>query len=215
MPYEGCQIAVFTDDQSSHFDRFMQESAVHGMKAEEIERQRVAVFQRRFEEDMWPIFVAHPLKNVLIVATNREYLQEVLARIRGDIGQRALPETLPEWKHVNRKAKFWGLRHFNKGDAGADPSSPFGGKRTANMPDELAIGLTFEGTPNEQQSATIRYLSANPEILRMVEANLFPANAEPAETRGLQSRYRDVGPDAVEGSFTLDHFDPVNYFSSF
>ncbi len=43
MPYEGCEIAVFAKDQSSHFDRFLQDSTVRGMKTEEIEGQRVAV----------------------------------------------------------------------------------------------------------------------------------------------------------------------------
>src|SRR2546421_8969504 len=40
----------------------------------------------------------------------------------------ALPPSLPEWKYVNTGNPFWAVRHFDKGQASADPTSPFGGK---------------------------------------------------------------------------------------
>jgi len=84
-----------------------------------------SVFEQKLENDLWTIYVSFPQNNVVLVATNRSFLQEVLVRMRGKEGQRALPDSLPEWKYVNRNSQFWGIRHFDRTQAKMDPSSPF------------------------------------------------------------------------------------------
>jgi hypothetical protein len=77
--------------------------------------------------------VAFPDDQVMFVATNPLFLKETLVRMRGSHEEKALPDTLPEWKFVNKQAQFWGLRHYAKSEANEDPSSPFGGRKTANL----------------------------------------------------------------------------------
>lgn len=209
MPYEGCQIAVFAADQGGRFSRFTHELNTHGASLEKIEQEKVVVIQERSNEDIWTFFIANPLKNVVLVATNREYMQEVLVRMHGRIEKTALPETLPEWRYVNRKAQFWGLRHYAKGDT-EDPSSPFGGDHAANIPDEQAIGVTFECTPKKQKSAEMTYLSDNPDILRSKVFGNFPESEPAIKDLGIQCRR--VDRNVVKGSFILDHSEPVSYF---
>ena len=60
----------------------------------------------------------------------------------GKKGNRALPDDLPEWKYVNTDLQFWGIRHFDRTQAKLDPSSPFGGQKSANDADGQAIHLT-------------------------------------------------------------------------
>jgi hypothetical protein len=55
-----------------------------------------------------------PKPNIAVAATDRGYLEDVLARIDGKRGERALPDTLPEWKHVDTHAQFWVVRHYRK-----------------------------------------------------------------------------------------------------
>ena len=64
------------------------------------------MFREQLEDDVWTTFVAFSKPNIAVAATNEEYLREVLARINGKRGARALPETLPEWEYVNSQAAF-------------------------------------------------------------------------------------------------------------
>src|SRR5262249_40340814 len=82
LPYEGCAIAILSDDLGAAGDAFIQESGKTALRVEEIEGHKAAVFQQRLEEDTWTAFVAFPKKNVVAVATDKEYLREVLVRMR-------------------------------------------------------------------------------------------------------------------------------------
>jgi hypothetical protein len=68
LPYEGCSIAVFGDDQSDREAKFMTDASKIALRVEEIEGQKVAVFQEKMEEDLWTFFVVLPKKNVVSVA---------------------------------------------------------------------------------------------------------------------------------------------------
>jgi hypothetical protein len=54
---------------------------------------RIAVIKEEVENDTWTTLVAFPRSNIVLVATNMDYLRRVLARIGGATGPRALPET--------------------------------------------------------------------------------------------------------------------------
>jgi hypothetical protein len=134
MPFEGCAIAVFADNLRNEIGSFTKDSRTSALKVERIEDQDVPVFQEKLEQDTWTTFVAFPNEHVILVASDRDYLAEVLARLRGKIGQRALPSDLPEWKYVNTGARFWAVRHYAKSEAQADPSSPYGGPEIRKFP---------------------------------------------------------------------------------
>lgn len=108
MPFEGCAIAVFADNIHNEVASFTKDAQSSALKVERIEDQDVQVFQEKLELDTWTTFVAFPNEHVILVASDRNYLVEVLARLRGKIGQRALPSDLPEWRYVNTSARFGG-----------------------------------------------------------------------------------------------------------
>jgi hypothetical protein len=192
----------------------MKDSEDVGTKFEEVEGQRVAVFQEKLEEDVWTALVVFPKPGVLVVATNRDYLREVLARIGGaTTGPRALPGKLPEWKYVNTRARCWGLRHYDQSQANLDPSSPMGGEKSANFPDDKAIGLVFNFDPVPGGGTTITYLSGAKDVLGIVQEGLFPAESDPDSIKDLRIRYREIAPGVVQGSFDLVHSEPVWYFT--
>ena len=213
MPYEGCDIVVFAGDIASLGDAFMKDSKSVGTKFEEVEGERVAVFQEKLEEDVWTALVVFPTPSVLVVATNRDYLRDVLARIGGKSGPRALPEKLPEWKYVNTRARCWALRHYDKSQADLDPSSPIGVENFANFPNDKAIGLVFNFDPVPGRGTTITYLSGVKDVLGIVQEGLFPAESDPDSIKDLRIRYREVAPGIVQGSFDLVHSEPVWYFT--
>jgi hypothetical protein len=81
MPFEGCASAVFADDLGGSGNAFINASREVALGVEEIEGVKVAVFQEKMENDLWTTFVAFPNKNIVLVATNRDYRTEVLNRI--------------------------------------------------------------------------------------------------------------------------------------
>ena len=210
MPFEGCAI-VFSEGLRTEITSFAKEARSSGAKVEQIEDQEISVFQEKLEGDTWTTFVAFPSENVVLVATNRNYLAEVLARLRSHNSQRALPDDLPEWKYVDTNARFWGLRHYDKSQAQSDPSSPFGGRKSANFPDERAIGLTFVFDPRCGKSAKITYLSGDTSIATKPSSSPLGMGRSP-ESNGLDIRYRELAPGIVEGSYSLEQSQAVQFF---
>ena len=97
----------------------------------------------------------------------------MLARMKGAKGERALPDSLSEWKYVNKQAQFWGLRHFDKGKASEDPTSPFGGRKSDNLPDDEAVGLTYQCNLSKERNAILIYFSGPETDLRKIEDGRF------------------------------------------
>jgi hypothetical protein len=212
LPFEGCALAIFQDDLSDRRDAFMKSAAQAGVRIEEIEGQEVVVIEEPMEEDTWTIFVTFPQKGVVLVATNERFLEEMLARMRGAEGARALPDSLPEWKYVDEQGQFWGLRHFDKRQASEDPTSPFGGQKSANIPDEEAVGLTYQCNLSKERKATLTYLSGPRAELRKIEERRFPISAERKETAGLHIQYQELGSGVMRTTYDLSSMQPLDWF---
>lgn len=163
MDYEACEIAVFKEDVHRHGEWLLERNKERSAKEEKIAGHAAVLFEEDWEAT-WTLYVVFPQPDVLMVCSNRDYTQEVLNRMELTALDRALPPSLPEWKYVNTGAPFWGLRHFDRSQAELDPSSPFGGPKSANSPDEQGIGVTFSFDPNKSNTVTVIYLSGDPEI---------------------------------------------------
>jgi hypothetical protein len=210
MLYEGCTIAIFSENLSNDEQSLLRSASKEILRTEQIQGQQVSVFQEKLENDLWTIFVAFPSEHVVLVATDETYIEEVLARLQGKKGKRALPPDLAEWKYVDTRLRFWGLRHFDKSQASLDPFSPFGGRKSANEPDERAIGLTFAHDPTFGTSATVTYLSSNPSVLP--RANELLINTESRDSQGLNHEFRELAPGVIQGSYSLRQSAPMQYF---
>jgi hypothetical protein len=211
MPYEGCAVAVFADDLDDNMRSFFRETRSIALRVEQVRDQQIPVFQEKLERDTWTAFVAFPNKHVVLVATNLDYITEVLARLQGKKGERALPGDLAEWKYVDTEARFWGLRHFDRSQTKMDPSSPFGGRKSANFPDDQAIGLTFVFDPSRGRSATITYLSGDNSMPKRANASLL-GMGQAREARDLDIKYRELAPGVAQGSYSLERMEPIQFF---
>jgi len=212
LPYEGCAIVFFADDLGDIQETFMKTVGKSALRIDDIESYKIAVFQEKSEQDVWTTFVVFPMKNIVIVATNRDYLGEVLARMRAPGTTRAFPEALAEWKYVDTQAEFWGMRHFDRGQSQMDPTSPFGGRKPANLPDEQAIGLVYQCDPSKNTKAALVYLSGDKNGIKGIEQNRFPKSSEVENTAALHIEYRDIGPGAILSSYDLSRFRPLTWF---
>ncbi len=210
LPFEGCALAVFEDDVDDQRGPFMKEAAQTGVRIEEIEGQKTAVFEERYQQDIWKTFITFPRKNVVFAASNEQFLREMQSRMRSPGTNRGLPNSLPEWKHVNTQAQFWGLRHFDKTQAKDDPTSPFSGKKAANLPDDGAIGLTYECNPIKGHKATLTYLSITEKEIVKIEESRFPSSSE--DTAGLHVQRRVLEPGVIQSTYDLSRSRPLSWF---
>lgn len=203
MRYEGCLVIVFSPTVSLDGAAFMRAAANSAVRFEEHNGTRIAVFEEKSEDDTWNTFVGFPRSNVAVVATNLDYLVGLLDRMRGTPGTRALPPSLSEWKHVDTKASVWGVRHYQKQGAELDPSSPLLSQNAANVPDANAIGVAFSFAPAAERTATVDYLSTNPDVRRILSGHLMMEDAATAAPREFQMRLRQPAAGVLEASINL------------
>ena len=211
VPFEGVALAIFEDNLSDIRDAFMKDAAISALRIQEIEGQKIAVFQEPSERDVITTFVTFPQEGVVLIVTNEQFLREMLVRMRGAKGERALPDGLPEWRYVNKRAQFWGLRHFDKRQSNEDPTSPFGGRKSANLPDDQAIGLTYECVSAKERRVMLTYLSSTSKI-ESIEHDRFPVSSEPDATAGLNIRYHQPEPGVIQTTYDLSHSRSVDWF---
>jgi hypothetical protein len=211
QPYEGAAIVVFDPGSQITPNTVLESLQGESIRTEEIQGTHVLVFQETMEEDLWTTYVAFPEKDVLVVATNRDYLEEVLTRRKsGDAQKRALPDSLPEWRLIDQKARYFGMRHYDRNQAKSDPSSPFGGKKAANFPDERAIGFAFSiGTTNPRR-VTMTYFSGD--LAMTPEQSPFRILATAPEAHNIDSQFRSVGAGVVQLSCSFKTVEGLDFF---
>jgi hypothetical protein len=162
MPYEGCQMLKFDESAHDAVKTAFESCFARAIRTIQLGGTKVAFFKEQHEEDEWSYFVAQPEPGLLLCATNERFLEEVLTRITAEEhSDRAFPDDLPEWEHVNVAASVWGIRHYRKEFAATDPSSPIGGLSAGNVPDPKAIGFVFWLDEKNEWIAEARYLSSN------------------------------------------------------
>ena len=141
----------------------------------DIEGHRILVFKEMLEKDEWTFFVATPRSNILLVATDKDYLMHIIKHIKHRSTNRSFEESLPEWKYVDQKSPYWALRHYRASIPNQDPSSPLlGFQAAANHPDMQAIGLVFQYSPADSSIVKMTYLSHNLKSVEIARASWSP-----------------------------------------
>jgi hypothetical protein len=120
---EGCAIIVFENDLGDAA-REWTESLRKGAKAvRTVAGREVFVFPSTTAMEPWEketewqgnyLVLLEP--NIVLCASSDRYLESVLRRVDQAPRVRALPDSLPEWKHVDFDAPVWMLRHVPKAD---------------------------------------------------------------------------------------------------
>jgi hypothetical protein len=201
MLYEGCQILVFEKDLGKAGEDLMA-AMKKDSPGRKIEGHEVFTFTEKLEQDQWTLFVTRPRGDVLLCATQEEFLTEVLKRFAKPGGQRALPPELPEWKQVDPSADFWSIRHYDAGSALLDPSSPLRAKAAANVPDPGAIGTTIS-LRKDDKILSVRYLTKSENGLEIARAQWDH------EAEKLKPKIKWAEPGVVDVGFTRDkEFEP-------
>ncbi len=211
MDFEGCSIIVFESESSGQVSSLVPTLAKKANRTEVVAGTRVLVFREKSGDAERSLFLAAPRPNVLLVANNLPYLQEVLERMAQRTTPRALPDQLPEWRFLDPAVRFWGLRHYDRTQAKEDATSPFSEVRTFGPGDEKAIGILFTLDPNNQQEAVITDFSGNEAIARDA-ARAGRITSEPQEGVKFEIKLRNPKAGVLEQVYTLDRSSTLDYF---
>jgi hypothetical protein len=106
-------------------------------------------------------FVCMPRPGLILYTNDRRLMRTILSRLNAWwLSRVAMPRTLTEWRYVNQKAPYWGIRHFSVNDR----TSPCHQLEQGCVLDSATIGLTFEYT-NNSHPVTMTYISNNADQL--------------------------------------------------
>lgn len=113
------------------------------------------------DDENW-LALARP--DVMILTNRHALLAEMLERVNSGSRTRAMPANLPEWSHVDRRASFWGLRHYADGSKAKTGEPGFDAADLPHYSDGKAVGVTVR-FDSVSQRLEIIYLSSA-ELLR-------------------------------------------------
>jgi hypothetical protein len=115
---EGCAVIVLETDLDADGKAWTEMLRTGARQIRKIGGHDVFVFDSTtvMEPSVTPkpwqgTFLVLLTSKVILAATSDKYLEEVLANLDVVPAVRALPDTLPEWKHVDTTAPGWLLRH--------------------------------------------------------------------------------------------------------
>jgi hypothetical protein len=179
LPYQGCEISIVEESAAPALTSAVQSIVKTAKKTTEIAGKSVAVFEEKAGKHIWTFFLVQPKPQILLYATHRGYLQQVLEQMEKAPETRAMPPELPEWKIVDTASPVWAIRHYSKAAAAKDITSPLReGRAIANVRDTEAVGLAFSGDPAAKR-ATVWYLSRSKNLIAIASKNFAPEVLKP------------------------------------
>lgn len=114
MLYDGCGLVRLRPLQGENGAALRTRLARGAKKTIVIGGHQTSVFEEKREHDLWRVYVVVPRDNLVIMATQRAFLETVLARMaQKTTRNRAFPSSWNGWKLVDTSAPFWAVRRLD------------------------------------------------------------------------------------------------------
>jgi hypothetical protein len=167
VAYQGCSLYAFTEAMPpSLLDRPPDEVTLGNQ-----------VWISKGSQNDTPLsdtyLVMRPKPDLILICNDRDFFSQVTLRMAVTEGPRALPADLPEWKHVDRAAPLWAIRHFRLDRADVDPTYP---AQLLDSGAPRATGMTLKLSPTGAIQA--RMLSEKDPWKKIAESDEFNGAAK-------------------------------------
>ncbi len=190
-PFEGCAVLWF--ERPIPMDLVAMRSD-ETTRTERIADQVVASIATREEwgeNQKLTLYFAHPKPQVLLMATDKEFLRTMLTRITQRTATRAMPPDRAEWQNLDASARVWGIRR------------ELNGKRESNS---VALapasdGLTYMLTSAPTREIVLRLRST--ERAPDVVLNIF-FESTGAESDGKPLQATMISKDTAEARLPME-----------
>jgi hypothetical protein len=204
MLYEGATLYRLEKPLASSAT-LMAELAKQALSVSRIGEFDVAEFRDTLEEDVHTSYLTMPRPDLLIVATNLEYLKDVLKRATVRSGARAFPLHLPEWRWIDVTSPYWALRHYRREHSAEDPTSPFVREPAAGVHDNGALGLAAHAE-RDGRTMVVHYLSKSADAVEVMQRYWSRSDESPS------TAIRSVDTGVVEVRLTAGNDDQLKLF---
>ena len=111
VAYEGCTVLSMSDESLERFRAECQES---GELADEIDGRSVYLFTEKRASAVWNQFVVF-IDDLVFLASDRQFLEETLARRKSGSKREALPLDLAQWGLIDLDSYLWIVREVSEG----------------------------------------------------------------------------------------------------
>lgn len=184
--FAGAEILRVTSDEteitaSQVFERLagLASRMTDRMGIEIAEFDRAALFEEGPNaREKSSVYVSLPQSDVLVFATDLNYLEEVLDHRGRCMERKAFPRHLRYWPNVDVQFPVWAVRDFQVSGAETSESSPLNPKSVGIPPiDPKAQAFTFSFDP-DKGIALARYFSGSDEAQRLIAFGLSSSGAE-------------------------------------
>ena len=205
--YEGAFIVRFETPLGEAGAPLIADLAERAVKVDRFDGLQIVEFREKLEKDVWTFWITLPTPDLLVIATHRGYLEELLRRRKTKVAPRAIPDHLPEWRWVDVTAPFWALRHYRR-DAPEDPTSPFARRDSTNVVDGTALGVVAH-VHADGRTIVAHYVSDNTRAEQMAREMWY----HPRD--GVTPAFRSVGSNAIEARLVAKDEEQLRTFFFF
>jgi hypothetical protein len=203
-PFLGAQILLYDEKLASVIKQQFCVFSKSASSTTQIRGQQVSVIGLNEEmADCQKLYICTPDAGIVIVATDKEYLNELLKRRIECASESAVFHLFPEAAFVDASSPIWAIRKFvvTGNVSNVDSTSPLHLPASSNRlvphdPDAVGIVFWFDET---KKLATILYISPSPSSLQLATEQW---NWLEEYVQGAKLKLRS--PGVVEIAITLD-----------
>jgi len=197
--YAGCHIFIFDDDLGGTGDSLMRSLLKDADATESLAGHKVARFEKRInDKDTQTRLFTRPKPDVLLFATDRAYLLDLLRRMSGKPQKRAFPKDLPHWKQLDPKSRYWAIRRYERKEQ-----------------DDAATGFVFSYSPNDARQIRFREIVATDSSMK-TSARILRKTFRLGESFGIdppvEPSVREISPGVIEMTLLLKDASAVYAF---
>jgi hypothetical protein len=162
IDYQGCAVYAVAGTVSETVFPKVPETTIFGkrvwlMQGKQYEQARDAT--PKIDTYLFTLLKA----DTILACNDRDFFESIVQGIAAPAGKHGLPPNLPEWRHVERSAPFWALRHFRTDAAGTDPTDPRRGSLFGIAYDgSIGVTLQVESPAGQIQAHWLSTPSRNP-----------------------------------------------------
>ena len=202
-PGDEYTITVFSDEDKLAAQRAWELIAKDAQRYSLWKGVQILEYHFEAEDDASRLYVCVPTEGILLTATRKSDIEEILTRLASKQSKRALSRALPEWKYLDRDSKFFALRHYNPLTSMLDPTSPeLTMTRSGYLGKVDAVGVLFQHSMQSNSGRATYLTSCRAFQDQMIK--LWGASISPNKGDGAITNSKVVAGKRLEMSLKID-----------
>ena len=112
--FDGCSVMVIAEDSPISGRQIMQEASINCDFKERESGLEILCFKKQIMDDAWTFYMCSVDPDIILWASDRRYLNELLARRKSKAERQAFLPSSELWRNLDVRSDFFALRDFRK-----------------------------------------------------------------------------------------------------